>query len=80
MLEGGRRAYQQQLGVGVRLEEMPAGGQRDTRAVVAAHAIDSQGGRHGLNCRAKQWARRTEAVKGGQEKGPACGAQPGPRA
>ena len=38
------------------LETGAASRQRDTGAVVAPHAIDIQGGRQGLNCRAKEGA------------------------
>ena len=77
MLERGeriRRPDQQQVRLGMRIEEVPAGGQGDAGAVVTPHAIDSQGGRHGLNCRGKE---RSLKVGAGKRKSPACGPQPG---
>jgi hypothetical protein len=39
-----RQSHQQELGVWMRVQETAAGHQRDTRAVVATHAINSQSG------------------------------------
>ena len=46
-----RGADQQQLGIGLMLQEAPAGRERDPGAMVPPHAVDSQSS-HGLKCRA----------------------------